>query len=416
MKNVLIIGSYNGQDSLGDKCLLRAVTFRFRKHLTKASNIIFHLNDPSEFSNELKDVPVTANQGLQTLYWNYNNQISRFKLNNSLTKKVSEITFPLAYHSLYKQYQKKIRTIADEQLNNCAFMFVFGGTNFSKQWWWLNIVPYMLTAKMYNLPVYFGTQQYGPMLPEQQKKTQKFMFSNVKDIRFRNPACFKELGYENAYDKLTRDEVFSNIEVYPNATIRSGLNKSKKTILINYRGTQDFLLENPEKEIEELGALMNKLGAKYDADFLFFSVSGSSFADDTEAISKLRKIVNAEHGFSTLPYTNEFDLIEKAKECFACVSMSFHGCILAMIGGCPAIPLSSGDYYDHKYISFEQYNPSMPIPVIYLNKASSDVEYSEIIRYFDQFEIDPIIKERERSNLLIDDYYRQILSNYDLLK
>lgn len=413
--DILIIGSYNGQDSLGDKCLLRAVAYRFRKHLKADSKIIFHLHSPAEFSTELQDVPVIANQAVQTLYWNYNSQLGRFKLPQNITKKLSELTFPLAYHSVYKQYQKNISTVANEQLNNCAFMFVFGGTNFSKQWWWLNIVPYMLTAKMYNMPVYFGTQQYGPMLPEQQKRTQKFMKKYVKDVRFRNPACFKELGYENAFDKLTKDEVFSNTAIYPNATKRSGLNATKKRILINYRGTQDFLLENPEAEIKRLGSLMNKLGETYDCDFVFFSVSGSSFADDTEAIEQLRKMVKQEHKFTILPYTNEFDLIEKTKECFACISMSFHGCILAMIGGCPAIPLSSGDYYDHKYISFENYNPQLPIPIIYLSQDLTPTAYDKITTYFNQFEVAPVIAERERSNQLIDSYYKTILANHNLL-
>lgn len=415
MNNILLVGSYNGQDSLGDKCLLRAVAYRFKKHLKKDSNIIFHLHNPTEFSTELKDIPVVANQGLQSLYWNFNSQIARCRLSQNITRIISELTFPIAYYSLYKKYQKNIRKNANDQLKDCAFMFVFGGTNFSKQWWWINIVPYMLTAKMYNLPVYFGTQQYGPMLPKQQKRTQYFIKKNVKDLRFRNPACFAELGYENAFDKLTRDEVFSNIDLYPNSKIRSGNNEKRKTVLINYRGAQDFLLEDPESEINRLGILMNKLGKTYDCNFMFFSVSGASFADDTEGINKLRKIVDIKYNFSTLPYTNEFDLIEKAKECFACVSMSFHGCILAMIGGCPAIPLSSGDYYDHKYISFEEYNPSLPIPVIYVSKELSTTDYTKVTEYFDKFETEPIIRERERSNQLIDNYYQQILSTYNLL-
>lgn len=415
MNNILLVGSYNGQDSLGDKCLLRAVAYRFKKHLKKSSNIIFHLHNPTEFSTELKDVPAIANQGIQSLYWDYNDQLLRFRLSQNFTRKFSELTFSIAYHSLYKSRKQNTRKIAEAQLNNCALMFVFGGTNFSKQWWWLNIVPYMLTSKMYNLPVYFGTQQYGPMLIEQQKRTQKFMKSNVKDVRFRNPACFAELGYDDAFNKLTRDEVFSNIDLYPNSTIRSGNEEKRKTILINYRGTQDFLLENPKSEINRLGLLMNKLGESYDCNFLFFSVSGASFADDTESINKLREIVDSKYNFSTLPYTNEFDLIEKAKECYACVSMSFHGCILAMIGGCPAIPLSSGDYYDHKYISFEEYNPNLPIPIVYLSKELSTTTYRDITDYFDKFEIEPVIRERERSNQLIDNYYQQILSAHSLL-
>jgi polysaccharide pyruvyl transferase WcaK-like protein len=413
--NILLIGSYNGQDSLGDKCLLRAVAYRFRKHLRTDAEIFFHLHNPSEFKTELSDVPVKANQGIQTLYWNLHGQLGRLRLPEMIIRKISEVTFPIAYNTIYKTYLRNIRKNVDEQLKDCSFIFIFGGTNFSKQWWWLNIVPYMLTAKLYDLPVYFGTQQYGPMLEEQRRRTQKFIKKHVKDLRFRNPACFRELGYNNAFDKLTRDEVFSNVELYPNSKVRSQSN-GRKNILINYRGTQDFLLENPKSEITRLGTLMNKLGKSYDCDFTFFSVSGSTFSDDTEAIKKLRQIVSEKHNFQILPYTNEFDLIEKSKESFACVSMSFHGCILAMIAGCPAIPLSSGDYYDHKYISFEQYNPKLPIPTVYLSKELSENEYLKISEYFDKFDVNSIIEERERSNHLIDSFYREILGTYNLIK
>jgi hypothetical protein len=117
-----------------------------------------------------------------------------------------------------------------------------------------------------------------------------------------------------------------------------------------------------------------------------------------------------------LPYTDEFDLIKAAQSAYACVSMSFHGCILCMFGGCPAIPLSSGSYYDHKYVGFADYNPALPIPVIYTAKKMEDKQLDQVFHYFENYDIEPVNAERLRSHQLIDAYYHSIVSKFGLQK
>lgn len=48
--NILLIGSYNGQDSLGDKCLLRCVTERFRYVFEINVNFLSHIHNNIEES------------------------------------------------------------------------------------------------------------------------------------------------------------------------------------------------------------------------------------------------------------------------------------------------------------------------------------------------------------------------------
>ncbi|MDA9982975.1 polysaccharide pyruvyl transferase family protein, partial [Gammaproteobacteria bacterium] len=109
-----------------------------------------------------------------------------------------------------------------------------------------------------------------------------------------------------------------------------------------------------------------------------------------------------------LAYTDEFDFIHEATKARACISMSFHGAILSMIGGCPSIPVTMGDYYDYKYIGFSSYNPSEPIPLISLAEEASEVIIASSIAYFVRFQPDSVWLERERSNESINNAYSYI--------
>lgn len=408
-KLVLLLGSYNGQDSLGDKCLLRSVADRFHRHLPQDIELLIHLHNPQEINEKLSIIPVKGNKGIQSLYWYWDGLISRVINSIKIRKWLSEQTFFLALNTIIFWLRPGEVRLVKSQLKRVRFIFIFGGTNFSKQWWWLNIVPYIMTAKLVNKAVYFGPQQYGPMLPKQKALTQRFIKRYVKDLRLRNSACFNDLGLDIDLTKLTKDEVYSNTELYPNPSKKSSSIRGRKKFLVNFRGGEDFLLEDKNQEIKNLGELLTLIGAQLNCDFEFFSVSGKSFSDDTLPMELLRSIVPQEHVFSLLPYTDEFDLIEAAKLADGCISMSFHGCILAMIGGCPAIPLTSGDYYNHKYIGFETYNPQTPIPIIYSTQSPTSETVEQIITYFDQYDIAAVAQERIKNHLLLEAYYKSIV-------
>jgi polysaccharide pyruvyl transferase WcaK-like protein len=293
-------------------------------------------------------------------------------------------------------------------------MFLFGGTQFTQQWWTMNVVPYMLMARMADLPVYLGPQQYGPMMDEQQERTQAFIRERIRDVRFRNRACMPFLGMGGETDKLVRDEVFSNTQVYPVTAERSG-SSGPKNVLVNYRGQQNFLTDGEaQRKLDHLVAYLEALEGRLECVFTFFSVSGPPFCDDTEHIEYVREQM-PDTDIRELPYTDAYDHIEAAKDAYAAVSMSFHGCILSMIGGCPAIPVTHGAYYNHKYIGFEDYNPSADIPIFYVDERPSDDLVEASLRYFKTYDPEAVAAERRRHNENIESYYRSILADHGLL-
>jgi polysaccharide pyruvyl transferase WcaK-like protein len=413
---IFLIGSYNGQDSMGDKCLLRVVSSRFRRLLPDDVPIYFHAENTEELQpgGVLSDAAVIAQRGVQSYFWNWHTKLRHLHLPEALHRRVSVATFPLAARTYYRNDETLQEAL--RQLDSSAFMFTFGGTQFTKQWWRMNLVPYMLMTRMAELPVYFGTQQYGPMTEEQQQRTQAFIRERVEGVRFRNAACMPELGMEGEMEKLTRDEVFSNTQVYPVVEERSGQGADTKTILVNYRGEQNFLSEDREQaRLDHLVAYLRALHNRLDCTFTLFSVSGPEFCDDTECFDYIRQNL-PEAEVNELPYTNAYDHIEAAKEAYAAVSMSFHGVILSMIGGCPAIPITHGKYYNHKYIGFKEYNPDTPIPIFYVDEAPDQSLVEESVDYFETYNPVAVADERRRHNEKIELFYRGILEEQGLLE
>jgi polysaccharide pyruvyl transferase WcaK-like protein len=327
---------------------------------------------------------------------------------------VSAKTFQLAANTVYRN--DEVLHSALQQLRSAAFMFVFGGTNFSRQWWAKNIVPYMLMARMADLPVYFGPQQYGPMTAEQQRRTQQFIHERVEGVRFRNPACMSELGMQGETEKLVRDEVFSNTQVYPVVEERSGRAASRKTVLVNFRGEQNFLSDDKSKaRLDNLVAYLRGLHNRLDCKFTFFSVSGPEFCDDTECIGYVRQRLPRVE-IDQLPYTNAKDHIEAARKAYATVSMSLHGCILSMIGGCPAVPITHGEYYNHKYVGFGKYNPNKNIPIYHVKNEPSSLVIKDSIKYFQNYDPKRVSKERKKSDKKIEKFYTKALNKYGFVE
>ena len=414
-RGIFLIGSYNGQDSMGDKCLLRVVSSRFRQLLPDDVPIYFHAENTEELQpgGALEEAPVVAQQGMQSYFWNWHTKLRHTQLPDPLHLKTSVATFPLAARTYYRNDETLQSAL--RQLRQSAFMFVFGGTQFTKQWWRMNLVPYMLMARMADLPVYFGTQQYGPMTEEQQRRTQAFIRERVEGVRFRNPTCMPELGMQGEMEKLTRDEVFSNTQVYPVVEARSGTSSGEKTVLVNFRGEQEFLSDDAgQARLDNLVAYLRALHEQLECSFTLFSVSGPEFCDDTECFGYIRENL-PEVEVNELPYTDAYGHIEAAKDAYAAVSMSFHGCILSMIAGCPAIPITHGKYYNHKYIGFENYNPDTPIPTFYVDEAPDDTLIERSVDYFRQYDPEAVAGERRRHNKKIDAFYRGILEDHGLL-
>jgi len=401
---------------MGDRCLLRVVSSRFRRLLPDDVPIYFHADDSSELQpgGRLEDAPVMAQRGVQSYFWNWHTKLRHAHLPDSWHLKASVSTFPLAARTVYRNDEELQSAL--RQLRRSAFMFVFGGTQFTKQWWQMNLVPYMLMARMADLPVYFGTQQYGPMSEEQQERTQAFIQERVEGVRFRNAACMPELGMEGEMEKLTRDEVFSNTQVYPVVEGRSGTDADEKTVLVNFRGEQEFLSDDAEQaRLDNLVVYLRMLHKKLECSFTLFSVSGPDFCDDTECFDYIREHL-PEAEVNELPYSDAYNHIQAAKDAYAAVSMSFHGVILSMIAGCPAIPVTHGKYYNHKYIGFEEYNPAADIPIFYVDDAPDQSFVEASVDYIENFDPRAVAEERRRHNEKIESFYQGILEEQSLLE
>ena len=146
---------------------------------------------------------------------------------------------------------------------------------------------------------------------------------------------------------------------------------------------------------------------KMDLTIRLFCMSSWRFADDLAGREHLERRLNKGKRLEVVPYTDEYDLITAATKARGCISMSFHGCILSMIGGCPSIPVTLGDYYDFKYRGFADYNPILPIPLISLAKPVMDKTAQACVDYLQKYNGTAVQAERKRSEKMISHAWQQ---------
>ncbi|BAZ47943.1 hypothetical protein NIES4103_05480 [Nostoc sp. NIES-4103] len=407
MTSILIIGSYNGQDSFGDKCLVRCVAQQLRNVFGEDTKIISHIDTNLEISQY--EIPeVDFQKGISLLYWTWHNKLRHLHLPKVLQRLIAIITLPF-YLIATKANRQEFRRI-NQEIKESPIVYFYGGTQLSEQWFWYNFIPLFLTAILcwlYGVPMYFGPQQYGPENKWQRRFLLLTLKYLVKDVRVRNKNCLELLNLPES--KLCYDEVFSCDIRY--SIIKDHLRESK-FILVNMRGT-NFLRDGENREFEDflnlLAAVNNRLGLP----FKLFQMSGASFCDDTRILDylknheKLPKI-----SLEVLPLiTKEEELIEIASQAYGTISMSFHGCILSMLGGCPSVPVTSGDYYDYKYIDFDKYTGWQGVPLVVLNNLNTEKFADQICEYFAKYSTKQTAIAREKAAKAIGMWYQQIPFN-----
>jgi hypothetical protein len=405
-EHVLVIGSYNGQDSFGDKCLARCVAQRICHHFNLQDVQIISYIDNNIKKSQLEIPEIQFSTGISKLYWTWNTRLRHLHLPTVLHRTISLLTFLIGVMAT-KTDRENFYNISQE-IKNSPFVYFYGGTQLSEQWFWYNIIPLLIIAllcKKRKVPLYFGVQQYGPENQWQSLLLRTIIKYLVSDIRVRNINCLKLLKLPG--DKLCYDEVFS-------CTIRYPLMKHhvppKSFILVNMRGT-NFLRDGESKEFEVflnlLLAVKNQLGLP----FKLFQMSGSSFCDDTKLLSFVQSCPEfSDIQLEVLPLVvQEEELIKVASEAYGTISMSFHGCVLSMIGGCPAVPVTSGDYYDYKYADFDKYSGNQGTPLI--NLSNIDIEQSAelICDYFANYSPEKTNLARLEASDLIEKWYQQII-------
>ncbi|EFA71925.1 hypothetical protein CRD_02443 [Raphidiopsis brookii D9] len=407
--SILIIGSYNGQDSFGDKCLARCVAQQIRETCNfsghQSPNILSHIDGNLETSQgEIPEVEFST--GISLLYWAWNNKLRHLHLPTALQRFMGVITLPV-YLMATQVNRRKLQRIKRE-IRESPLVYFYGGTQLSEQWFWYNFIPLMITAflcKLYQVPLYFGPQQYGPENNWQRwflRTTVKYL---VRDIRVRNKNCLELLNLSP--EKLCYDEVFSCAIRYP--VVKHHV-PPKNFILVNMRGT-NFLRDGESREFEVFSNLLVAVKNQLGLPFKLFQMSGSSFCDDTKLLGFLQSRPEfSDIHLEVLPLVvEEAELIKVAIQAYGTISMSFHGCILSMIGGCPSVPVTSGDYYDYKYIDFDKYSGEQGTPLITLGNLDVKQASATISDYFSKYSPVKTAIARERAAQQMKYWYKTIV-------
>jgi hypothetical protein len=147
----------------------------------------------------------------------------------------------------------------------------------------------------------------------------------------------------------------------------------------------NFVRNATDAEFRAFSELLRALHQRLDLRFKLFQMSGSTFCDDQQLKPFLDR-----NNFDKVPaeilsaLDQEQNFIEIARNAYGTVSMSFHGCVLSMVGGCPAVPVTSERYYDYNYADFDHYTGSQDVPVVSLQDINPDQAAAQISQWYRQ--------------------------------
>jgi polysaccharide pyruvyl transferase WcaK-like protein len=400
---LIVTGSYNGQDSLGDECLLKAVVFRIRKFLP-SSQILVQLHDLNApfIGSFATDFKVEISTGLQTPLWRVEHLMRRLKMPDGFIKWARlHVVRLFAKLNYFQTQQIKANLRATE-----AF-FVYGGTQFSGQWYSLNAPALLESAQLTHNAggkVIFGPQQYGPLKAHERAELKRFLLKSVDYWVTRNELDIDLLADTEADrdQRLVYDEVFSATELYP-----SSRGQAPEYFLVNLRSmTFDTNDEINKADFKRIALLIDELIQEYQLPAVFFGVSDSTFCDDASVLDTLKAHLTDPTKISSVGRVkDEYELFELAHKAQFALSMSFHGCILSGIAGCPFIPVTEGKYYDHKYVDFNKYTGNQGVPVVSLSNLQVEKTREQIKRYVSQFDISVVEATRQKASGMLDQFY-----------
>jgi hypothetical protein len=397
---LLVLGSYNGQDSFGDKCLLRSVVSQFRHVFGPDVRIVSYLHENvSEANAEFPDVEFGP--GLSGIFWLWYTKLRHLHLPSSLHMAIAFCTFPFFLFATSEN--RKLASGVWRDASQSSLLYFYGGTQLSEQWFWLNFLPLMWTiiiCRARGVAVYFGPQQYGPQRFGKRLLLRLTIKLFVRDVRVRNTDCLRLLNLPQ--EALTLDEVFSCTGLYG---VVAGPHVRGKYLLVNMRGGA-FLHDGTKKEFEAFAAFLESLHQRFRVPIKLFQMSGKSFSDDTLLIEFCKKRNPAFSELELIPYfEQEQEFIEIAKEAIGTVSMSFHGCVLTMIAGSPAVPVTLGPYYDYKYVDFDRYTGGQNVPIIDLSDFDPLSTVETIDTYFSNFKSSQVATTRVEAGRQLRTWY-----------
>ena len=400
---VLLIGSYNGQDSFGDECLLSSVIAQMTKAFGGKPRFVSHIEANLEASRAAWPM-VTFSGGFAALLAVWRVKLRHLHLPFALTSAIAFLTFPL--YLMGSGAARRAARQAWTQIGESRLMYFYGGTQLSQQWYTLNMPGLLLSilaCRLRGVPVYFGPQQYGPQSLLQRTLLRAVNRFLVKDIRVRNASCQAMLGLSDS--AVLYDEVYSCAARYPVQKQRA--NGPGRYLLINCRGS-NFLRPAQEQELFAFVRLVAALQKRMGAPLKLFQMSSASFCDDTLALDVFRREA-PDLPVETIPYNlTDHELIELAGGAAGTLSMSFHGCILSMIGGAAAVPVTSGGYYDHKYVDFDKYSGGQNTPLVCLDNPDIERVADTVAAYFAGYRAEQTAATRTAAARRMEEWYARV--------
>lgn len=406
---ITVTGSFAGQDSLGDECLLKAVVARLKRHRPDG-RIEFQINDPSNAfaKSEACASGFEVRRGLQYSMYRFTHVLRRLKVPAVIATAAGERGIDLA-----ARLGAFGAADAFARLKRSDALFVFGGTQFSSQWFGLNAPSYLKSAEIVHESggaVYFGPQQYGPLVDADCEMLRRALVEVVTDWRTRNPLDI-DLLERNGARNVSRevyDEVFSAIRLYP-----SQVRAEPAHLLFNLRHTTfDEAASLHVESYRRFAALVDTLTEHFNLPAVFFGVSGASFCDDDAAFAAVKHLSRHSDRISSVGRVrDEHQIFELARTARAVISMSFHGCILSGIAGVPFVPVTEGSYYDYKYAGFDKYTGDQGTPLISLSDCDAYGDVNRIVSFVEQFDPDRVFDARQLASDLADSFYRDAIGN-----
>ncbi len=407
----MLLGSYNGQDSLGDECLLKCVVDQYQRAASDHRlTFALHSHRHTPLLEQLEGtLEFTANRGVQSAFWRFQGQMRHTHLPRKVYQALAAAMMPGYIAAAAALHRLDARAML-AQMGRAKLLHIFGGTNFSFQWYHLNAPYFFATSaalKLRGCPTYLSPQQYGPMSPKQLRLFKAWLRSCVSDYRARNPRCVAELGGD-LNEHLTSDEVYSNRSLYPIVGERPA---NAEYVLLNVRGgSMSDESTFSESEMDAIADTLSRVYQELRIPYRFFAVSGAKLTEDERSYQAL-----ARRFAGRVPISNagrvadEYELMAVAERAFACISMSFHGCILSSFMGIPSVPITNGAYYDYKYIGFDQYGDGRPVPVLPLDRPVSTSELSSVLGYLRGYDAPEAARRRELAAEKLERYYRSIV-------
>lgn len=408
MRKILIIGSYNGQESFGDRCLLYSVLKNLKRFFGTRMQFISHTHQNNADNNAFSDI--IFHQGLSYFYWRWHTQIRHLRLPLLLHAMFSFFTFPLVL-ILGKLTYPPINIVLKD-IKKSSFLYFYGGTQLASPWFWFNFSPLfytLLICRAYKIPVFFGPQQYGPQTKFQNRIFRLIIRFFVTDIRTRNKEDLELLTLKA--DKNCYDEVFSYYSLY----FRKKKQKvSKSYIMVNIRGL-DFTNQSRALD-EEYRVFFNflfTLQKKIKLPFKLFQMGKASFCDDLYPLKYSTSNRNKPLDIEILPYSGKDQkLLDKMRAAYGTISMSFHGCIFSLASETPAVPVIFDKYYKYKYLDFQKYTGGQNLPFIHLKKdLNLEKKVNEVCFYFKNYSKEQINKAKIEAQKTAYRWYSSIKKN-----